>query len=66
MPKCEITLRFGIGVLLVHIFRTPFPKNTSGGQLLRGVKNVHTLPLLSCKSRMLVKENLDREKCLAI
>ena len=32
----EITLRHGCSpVNLLHIFRTPFPKNTSGGLLLR-------------------------------
>ena len=40
MPKLlckfiEITLRHGsFPVNLLHIFRTPFPKNTSGGLLL--------------------------------
>ena len=45
MPKCdfnkiacnfiEITLTYGCSpVNLVHIFRTPFPKNTSGWLLL--------------------------------
>ena len=42
MPKCdfnkvaiEITLRHECSpVNLLHIFRTPFPKNTSGGLLL--------------------------------
>ena len=40
MPKCnfnfiEITLRHGCSpVNLLHIFRTPFPKNTSGRLLL--------------------------------
>ena len=32
----EITLWHGCSpVNLLHIFRTPFPKNTSGGQLLK-------------------------------
>ena len=32
----EITLRYGwSSVNLLHIFRTPFPKNTSGGLLLK-------------------------------
>ena len=41
MPKydfnnfIEITLRHGCSlVTLLHIFRSPFPKNTSGGMLL--------------------------------
>ena len=41
MPKCgfnnfiEITLRHGCTpVNLLHFFKTPFPKNTSGGLLL--------------------------------
>ena len=35
MPKCEITLRHGCSpVNLLHIFRTPFLKNTSGRFLL--------------------------------
>ena len=34
MPKCDFNkVAFGMGVLL-HIFRIPFPKNTSGGLLL--------------------------------
>ena len=33
----EIALRHGCSpVNLLHIFRTPFPKNTSGGRLLFG------------------------------
>ena len=36
MPKCEITLRHGCSpVSLLHIFRTPFPKNISGRLFLR-------------------------------
>ena len=47
MPKCdfnrvaycnfvEITLRHGYSpVYLLHIIRTPFPKNTPGGLLLK-------------------------------
>ena len=42
MRKCDfkpplLKLHFGIGFLftnLLYIFRTPFPKNTSGGLLL--------------------------------
>ena len=30
-----LKLHFGIGVNLLHIFRTPFPNNTSGGLLLK-------------------------------
>ena len=39
MPKCdfiEITLRHGRSpVILLHIFRTPFPMNTSGWEVLK-------------------------------
>ena len=36
----ETTLRHGYSpVNLLHIFRTPFPKNTSGGLLLYRVLN---------------------------
>ena len=35
MPKCEITILHGCSpVNLLHIFRAPFPKNTSGGLIL--------------------------------
>ena len=35
MPKCEITILHGCSpVNLPHIFRIPFPKNTSEGLLL--------------------------------
>ena len=44
MPKCdfnfiiEVLLRHGCSpVNLLHIFRKPFPKNTSGGLLLKNV-----------------------------
>ena len=45
MAKCynfiEITIRDGCSPLnLLHIFRTPFPKNTSGGMLLKVIKRV--------------------------
>ena len=56
MPKCgcklycnfiEITLRHGCSpVNLLHIFRTPFPKNTSGGLLLYVV--IISVSLSSC------------------
>ena len=44
----EITLRHGCSpVNLLHIFRTPFPKNASGGLLLTrrrvGSRNVHNI-----------------------
>ena len=36
MPDIEITLWHGFSLVnLMHILRTPFPKNTSGGLLLR-------------------------------
>ena len=35
MPKCGIALRHGCSpVNLLHIFRAPFPRNTSGWLLL--------------------------------
>ena len=38
MPKCDTTLRHGCSpVNLLHIFRIPFLKNTSGRLLLRPV-----------------------------
>ena len=51
MPKCdfnkvvnnfiEITLRHGCSpVNLLHIFRPPFPKNTSGGLLLNSAQMI--------------------------
>ena len=44
MPKCEITLRHGCSpVNLLHIFRTPFTRNTSGWLLLELWKNLKTL-----------------------
>ena len=33
----EVTLRFGCSLNLLHIFRTPFAKNTSGRLLLTSV-----------------------------
>ena len=33
MPKCDFS-KVALPVNLVHIFRTPFPKNTSGRLLL--------------------------------
>ena len=48
MPKCdfsnfiEITLRHGCSsVNLLHIFKAPFPKNTSGGLLLKTCSQYH-------------------------
>ena len=48
MPKCDfhkiakqLETHFGKGgsfVNLLHIFRTPFPQNTSGWLLLNGLK----------------------------
>ena len=40
MLKCdfnftEMVLRHGCHVNLLHIFRTPFPRNTSGGLFLK-------------------------------
>ena len=41
----EIALRYGCSLVnLLHIFRTPFPKNTSDGLLLKGL---NCLPLTS-------------------
>ena len=35
MPKCYFALRHGCSPInLLHIFRTPFPRNTSGRLLL--------------------------------
>ena len=39
----EITLRHVCSVNLLHIFRAPFPKNTSGRLLLKLVVNVSSL-----------------------
>ena len=35
LSKTLLKSHFGMGVLLLHIFRTPFPKNTVGGLLLQ-------------------------------
>ena len=44
----EITLRHGCSpVNLLHIFRTPFPKNTSGGLLVYITEHRFTLIVLS-------------------
>ena len=42
MLNCDFNkLRYGCSpVNLLHIFRTPFPKNTSGGLLLAKSRNV--------------------------
>ena len=42
----EITLRYGCSpVNLLQIFRTPFPKNTSGGLLLNANQFYYTVSL---------------------
>ena len=42
----EITLRHGCSLgNLLHIFRTPFPKNTSGGLPLKGYISSIAVPL---------------------
>ena len=53
MPKCDFS-KVALPVNLVHIFRTPFPKNTSGRLLLWYVKRnwpSHNLYLQRKKSR---------------
>ena len=48
MPKCdfnkvEIALRHGCSpVILLHIFRTSFPKSTSGRLLLKVLNKCHS------------------------
>ena len=38
MPKCDFKLWHGFSLVnLLHIFKTPFPKNISGGLFLSGV-----------------------------
>ena len=52
----EITIRYGCSLVnLLHIFRTPFPKNTTGGLL--GQPNLISLLKLDQNPAILLKEN---------
>ena len=60
----EITLPYGCSpVNLLHIFRTPFPKNTSGGLLLLNILHVpYILKLIPKDFRREKQQQLHEEQ----
>ena len=73
MPKCDfnkvaaIALRHGCSpVNLLHIFRTPFPENTSGGLLLKSFLLFHFSIIFICSFRKTLWKGFatQQNKCL--
>ena len=73
MPDIEITLWHGFSLVnLMHIFRTPFPKNTSGGLLLRLstvqiTRSRSSRPEVFCKKVFLkISQNSQENTCARV
>ena len=71
MPKCNFNkiallckLNFGMAVNLLHIFGTPFPKNTSERLLLNALLLIFNIPRKQGSSRLLECSSGERHRNL--